>query len=408
MICSVGGSPEPIIYSLKTIKPAEVIFYCSPSTNYLVTEILRECNFIKTHFIVETINWEDIDINLCFLYDELSAILKRRGIEWNEVLVDYTGGTKTMSAALVLATVDKGVRYAYVSGEERSKEGVGIVIDGTEKMLLKSNPWNTIAYTQRKEIVISFNHGHYDEAIKLAKHSADKLSDNNHWKFIFQELVYIFEGYKQWDCFRHKDALKNINRGIANLQPYSFNEEKLANFLDKVRDNIAFLNQYNTKEKEKNYHFFIKDLLANAYRRGYWEQKYDDAIARCYRTIELIGQSVLIEEYGINPSNCDITKIPEELRDSFLNRYNDEDSNSIKFGLDACYQLLYALNSSLGRFYKDNEFEIRRFLGLRNNSILAHGLQASSEKGFQEIFNFTLKLANLKIEDLNQFPKLEL
>jgi len=406
MICSVGGSPQPILYSLKTIKPEEVIFYCSSMTLNSVADFIRECKFIKKHYIVETDNWEDIDYNLFLLDDRLLTILNRGRIEWKEVLVDYTGGTKTMASALVLATVDKGVRYAFVSGSERSKEGVGIVVDGTEKMLLKSNPWNTIAYSQRKDISSAFNYGRYDEAIKLTKQAEANLSENNHWKFIFQELVFIIEGYRQWDLFRHKDALSNIQRGVANLQPYTFKEEKLDKFLVAVKENIKFLQLYNTKSNLKNNYFFIKDLLANAYRRGKWEQKYDDAIARCYRTIELIGQTVLIEEYDINPSDCDINKIPKEIRHDFKNSYYDKYSGNIKLGLDACFKLLYFLNSSIGKYYKDNEIEIRRLLGLRNNSILAHGLQPATEKNYQSILSFTLKLANLSLDDLNKFPKL--
>lgn len=72
---------------------------------------------------------------------------------WNEVIVDYTGGTKVMALALVLATIKYGGDYAYINGTERSKDGVGIVVPGTEKVLFRSNPWNSIVYRWLHDIV---------------------------------------------------------------------------------------------------------------------------------------------------------------------------------------------------------------------------------------------------------------
>lgn len=55
------------------------------------------------------------------------------------------------------------------------------------------------------------------------------------------------------------------------------------------------------------YRFYLPDLLANSQRRAY-EGRYDDAVARLYRTLELIPQIILEEEYGdytssIKPEN---------------------------------------------------------------------------------------------------------
>jgi hypothetical protein len=62
-----------------------------------------------------------------------------------EVLVDYTGGTKTMSAALVLAGIEWFQQFSYVGGEQRDKSGLGVTIDGKERVLYAGNPWSELA-----------------------------------------------------------------------------------------------------------------------------------------------------------------------------------------------------------------------------------------------------------------------
>ena len=56
-----------------------------------------------------------------------------------------------MSVALALATIDKSCCYSYVGGNERSKGGVGIVVDGKESMYFLDNPWNNIALQKGKK-----------------------------------------------------------------------------------------------------------------------------------------------------------------------------------------------------------------------------------------------------------------
>jgi len=59
-------------------------------------------------------------------------------------VADFTGGTKTMSVALALATVQAVGRYTYVGGTERTKDGPGMVVDGKERMLHQANPWDAL------------------------------------------------------------------------------------------------------------------------------------------------------------------------------------------------------------------------------------------------------------------------
>ena len=82
----------------------------------------------------------------------------------SELVVDYTGGTKTMSVAVTIATLEWSSVYSYVGGVERSKNGVGVVVNGKEKMLYLDNPWNEIALMDQKKACILFNKARYSSA----------------------------------------------------------------------------------------------------------------------------------------------------------------------------------------------------------------------------------------------------
>jgi len=70
-----------------------------------------ECEFV-----------EDSDI-LLHCYDKVISALNRvfKINRFLDIYVDYTGGTKNMSAALALAAVGRGARFSYVGGERRNK-----------------------------------------------------------------------------------------------------------------------------------------------------------------------------------------------------------------------------------------------------------------------------------------------
>mgnify|MGYP005868764147 FL=1 len=78
----------------------------------------------------------------------------------------------------------------------------------------------------------------------------------------------------------------------------------------------------------------IIELLQNAGRR-IDEEKYDDAVARLYRTSELIGQTILRECYGLDSSDIDVNKIKELLKErqdvaEFIKGYEKEHEAAMK------------------------------------------------------------------------------
>ena len=145
----------------------------------------------------------------------------------------------------------------------------------------------------------------------------------------------------------------------------------------------------------------LASILNNARRRED-ENKFDDAVARLYRSLELIAQIRLSKEYGIDSSNVDIDVLRQNnIDDDYLSEINISDE--IKFGLTADYELLAQLNDDLGDFYLENKNQIRNILKFRNNSILAHGFDSCSKKEYDEFSEIVLKAANLLHNDMEKF-----
>jgi len=105
--------------------------------------------------------------------------------------------------------------------------------------------------------------------------------------------------------------------------------------------------------------YFIADILNNAVRRGDIEKKYDDAVARLYRTIEMIAQYQLNSKYDVNTSNVKVRDIPEEQQREWQAIQVDE--GRVRIGLDRAYELLLAKGDMLGDKYSGDE-ELKKLL----------------------------------------------
>jgi len=190
----------------------------------------------------------------------------------------------------------------------------------------------------------------------------------------------LAKAYALWDVFQHHKAFQIIKR----LER------------DELNRNKRFLGQlFRATEPEP---YYIADLLNNAKRRGSDEKKFDDAVARLYRTIELIAQYTLKREYNIDVSNVSPDQIPTQL----LQKWNmPPEKPRILLALEKDYEILAAMNHLLGqRFAQD--MELKDLLNKRNTSILAHNLIPVDQKTYRKIFQKAIEYATSTIRNLNQ------
>jgi CRISPR-associated protein (TIGR02710 family) len=318
------------------------------------------------------------------------------------LLFDYTGGTKNMSVALALASITHGFSFSYVGGKERTKNGVGIVVNGQEEIYPSVNPWDFLAVEEKKKIATLFNQYQF----KAAKDLTDRLLEKStKYKSVFKKISFLIEGYYKWDLFRHQDAKDCFKR--AKLEELAEVEDKsIQTFVKATALCMTFLDEL-IKNGKKPSLVFILDIYANAERR-FEEGKIDDAILRLYRLVEMMAQEKLMNKYNINTSDVKKEQIPDSLKADFIANYKNHRTNKIEIPQAASLKLLNELGDDLGIIFKINESKFLSIQSSRNHSYLAHGLESSTEKTYITLKDFILGLNMFEVKDAPVFPKMEI
>lgn len=357
-----------------------------------ITYCLTNCNPTKTVFIVTTdserdtlplileksaLSPEEYDTKCLssideieIIYDECVTFIKEllnEGFNEKDIVVDFTSGTKAMAAGLAVAATTMDIEnFSYISG----KRVGGKVAKGTEKILSR-RIYKIISDNKLKIVRSLFNNYQFDACLDILEDLKKKFGDKE-----FQEMLKEYENvcnaFSAWDRFNHNKAKKKL---LATCK------------LDlNLSDNIDFLNGLVTS-KDKTY--AIVDLLANAERRGE-EGKYDDAVARLYRTIELIAQNRLESKHSVDFGNVDLNKTPVISREWLLE--NRDSEGIIKLSMHHDYRLLKDFNDELGmRFSGDDK--LQSYLGVRNSSILAHGLTPVKRNHYNNLLEKVIEFA---------------
>lgn len=388
LVTTVGGTPAPIVAGILHVRPARVIFVCSPETKGLVDQgdprggepivaVLRRHDFPLDEGRYTIVEVEDSQ-NLETFVTRMRRIVEpevrtwiRRGEDF-EVFVDFTGGTKCMSAGMVLASLDWRCRWQYVVGTERTKGGVGIVVDGTEQAVHPRNPWDTLAWRHVLRAAALFDEGDTGAAVTVLK-DALRASADGEIKKALAALQNFCSIYWYWDAFRHKEALKSEKDFLEGSFSLTciLSQEAVEELRRRAGDARPLLEQLAACEGPEP--ILVADIYRNGERRMR-EERWDDAAARFYRCTEALAQGAL-RRHGIESTDkVPVQKIPEQLREKWR---LESCAETISLALRRSYELLEALGDPLGRRFLQSRFgdPEKTPLTARNYSILAHGFR---------------------------------
>jgi len=369
--------------SIRVANPERVVFVVSgESLERTIPEVKAElgdsADLDSEFILVERIDdLNDVFSRVC----RKIAELKDSGYD---VVVDFTSGTKAMSAGAVLAAVSEATRVSYVSGRRVG----GRVARGGEQVLTYT-PLMGIARMQEKLAGELFNLHQFAASQRILDSLKSQIPEPE-FSERMAELSGVVRGYHLWDMFRHERAFELLKK---SRRVPSHNKEFLGKLCSK-------------EEKEP---FFIADLINNAERR-LEEGKYDDALARLYRTMELIAQYRLEAVHGIVTKDVDLSEVPEAVRGKY-SRLRDEDGR-IRLGLFRAYELLSDLEDELGKKFVSNR-RLHNLLKRRNDSILAHGITPVDEDTVSQLRKVAVELAGQVVASLEslmekaRFPKFE-
>ena len=422
LIATVGGTPEPLAASIMHWKPDKVVFMPSRGTRDKIKSVLKLlCN--KQYRLREgeyevLVLSDEQDFSQCVqeMRFRLQAMVKdwvdRSGGDNHCCVVDFTGGTKCMSASLAMvARPWPTVQFSYVGGSKREK---GIVVSGKEQVVQSANPWDELGYQVVENAVMAFNHHDYGEGSQWLIEVRNNTKTGRLKKEL-SALAGFMEGYDLWNRIKYKEASdkflqcdKSLNDLAAALDGMVKRME-LQQHLDKAKCRLEKLKESIIEPPSSCTHELLEDLMANAERRKE-EGRHVDAVARLYRAVELAAQLRLWEKY-----KTDTAKVPsEELPKSMRRRLeSNAEYGKVKIGLQDAYELLNSKEDDLGRIFteelkwgKNNK---KSPLTARNQSIAGHGFSPVSHKTTESLWEGLLKLVemmDIKEDQIFRFPKL--
>lgn len=327
--------------------------------------------------IVEIEKIDDFD----YIFNKIKdQILKYQ--DTHRIFINYTSGTKTMTMTAGLISALYGKDLISVRGK---RDDDGYIIPGTEQV-------NNLNLYKYKDILLIRK---LKELFNTNRFEAGKLLLSDITGETINKDVYLklFEAYYSFDIVDFKSAKQFFNSKLFNQACPDLSTKQLGK-------NSKALNIINTDGHDERCYYILASILNNARRRAD-ESKYDDAIARLYRSLEYIAQIQLDKKYGIDTSDVDVdlilnnANVDGKTKMIYKNKKDKSEKNSrpVTIGLKEDYNLLYAFKDSIGKYYKSKEKVIDDKLRFRNQSILAHGLEIQSEDHFNQFNDVVLGIA---------------
>ena len=419
-ILSLGGSSRPLAKSLAENREDIVLFFASEDSQNMLDELRKELeeNFKgrwpTTVELCVTPDHQDLLVSYKSLAEFIPVWMARHKLDYPDIRVDFTGGTKVMSVALIMFGEDRFRRLSYVGGKKRTKEGVGVVENGMEEVLDQLNPYDlTLARRFRRWRELT-RLCRYEVVAGETRELKERLSDRTRGKEFVGAAADIYAALAAWDRFEHpeKFVLPKYRKGLERLKTIAATLEhpdisKWVQELEELEAYYKSLCDAWRGDKEG----IALDIVANADRRVQGEQKFEDAVARFYSAMERFGQVRLRERTGFKASQFPLEKIPEQLREKYSKR-----EKVLKLGLVDVMSVLSELTppEELGqRFFQAKKVWIgaagekrgsRTLLEMRNYSILGHGTTGVTKKDYEQFRTELIKLVGIREEALPSVP----
>jgi CRISPR-associated protein (TIGR02710 family) len=378
----VGGSPQPIATALRLLRPAAAWFLVSdgkagessrsqveePEIDYdrhanLRGPGLKFAEGCPAGIRIIPMPADDPDGAYKICRSQLTEA--RRGFPDHRLIADYTGGTKSMTGALLMAAfAEKGFEVQFMAGE---RPDLVQVKPGSEKPR-RMVPDFIVAerrFADAEQAIAAFD---YEAARLLLARLRQDLSNmrsqpSKPWRRRLDRAVAWSALMAEWDAFSHREAASRAQKDAALLEP-----------MLRASSHLQPLLALGSGQKGKPDFLICADLWLNALRRGE-RGRYDDAVARLYRLAEATAQAHLWRRYGLR-SRLPPSELPEGMRSSVEIREDEKDGNPYALlGLDKTVQFLRHRDPedpfavAYGPGVKDRP----AWLSMRNNSILAHG-----------------------------------
>ena len=409
LIASVGFRPMPVILSALLLEPTKLYLLHSQESRRFAEQV-RDDEFIQNlgldpvkDILLREISLTDAPQN----YGVLQEIVAENPD--TEFVVDVSGGVKVMGVSLASAAFWLRLPVVYMLG----KEVKGIIEPFSEELTLLKNPFVHFGSPDFRSIANLFALGEYDAAMNVCRNLQETIGDVSLLGKLDILLEFI-ELYRDWDLFLHSQAEDTPQRKLGTrLRVIRGKMRRLGLVIadeDALDANQAFLDalekswQLNKRNNSEPYR--LVDIFAAAQRRAA-VGKYDDAIARCYRCMEMSASIALIDQCALKDTkepdlNFFIVHLGSEakLQEAFRKKAGYALNPGGGLGLKDQMTLLTLSpdkkHQSMGNIYFG--MEKGNLMELRNRSTLAHGTIPVTREEYQRFEGKTRQIIDFLFE----------
>lgn len=406
LIVSVGGEPAPTIAAINLLRPEALCFFVSETDRGAIDrEIIPKIERAPQQWDqVVTPDPENLSFCCRALLQNLPGLISRWGVEPSLWGIDYSGGTKTMAAALVLCAADAAASYHLVVSKEHAKGGTDVTLGTETRLQYQGNVWDELATRARRDAAEAFNQARYRGAADLFRKIGNRVSGGA--KPLYKGLVDLAEGYAHWDALDYREGWNRLQSAKKGLEMAALfgGPPGLREGVARLKENLSFLEKLVMGTKEIKPELFL-DLLSNARRRAQIEKKFEEATARLVRALEALGQATLAER-GFSFDRVDPDRLPPSLKAEFLQKYTSPLDGRIKPDLPGIYRLLKELGDPIGIAFDQHRSALKISLEAGERSILGHGFTPIPLERYQQLWESVLKVSGALPEKGPQFPTL--
>jgi CRISPR-associated protein (TIGR02710 family) len=402
LILTVGGSDQPLVKAINFYRPDLTVFLCTQNEgeNKGSLEMVdgpgkvcreRPCPFCEKKeredrdSIVKQTGLASEAYKVCVVppddpyrvYETALQVIKEYLEQGAEVIVDYTGGTKSMSVGLAMAAVDyPQCALSLVKGKRLDLVKVR---DGLERVA-RFSPYPLFAERQKKLCRDFVKGWDYFAAAKVLEEMGQVvLPLLPEEEATLERLLILCRGFYDWDRFAYREAVTKIE--VYKREPlvsvYNKTLKQICAALDWFEEWTPDFSPRNTPPV----FVLVYDVFLNAERRAV-QGAFDDAVSRIYRGLEMYGQFCLrTGRPPLKSDDIDVSLLPVEIREDYEKKRGPR--GKVQIGLTDDYDLLALLEHPAGAVWKKWRARLLNILNLRNYSFLAHGLSPVTERDYQ-------------------------
>lgn len=409
LVCTVGMRPLPVILSVLLLQPTKLYLLHSNESRRSAEQI-RDDPYVQglglhptNDIVLRTISLTDAPEN----YGHLQRIVNENPNR--QLVIDISGGVKVMGVSLAAAAFWLRIPVVYQLGEEVAQT----IRPFSEQLTELQNPFIYFGSTELRAIQDLFRIGDYDAALAICHNLRTTVGDvQTLGKLdVLEEFVRV---YRDWDAYAHSPLADNSTRRLATrLRVVTGRMKRLGlSFADpnQVQENLAILStiedSWQPEQRNNSDTNRLADIYACSMRRGN-AGKYDDAVARLYRCLEMAATICLVRDCAVNDVDKPNLSWLEE-------RYGGAEGLAGAFQKAAGFLLgsrrlglkdqMVLLSLSGDKRHKQiaaifTGLEKSGLMEARNRSILAHGTVPVREEEYRQIDQKTKDIISFVFPD---------